>query len=121
MVVELCILALLFLGQGVLLVILAKMGREALNDALDTLSKLAQVVSIHQKAGSAEKAVEAQVLLEANQQALEEAKDAIEKELEAQKPRPVGFRDPGGRIIKFMSPPTLEMLARIPKDRLVYD
>ena len=121
MIVELCILGLLFLGQGVLLVILARMGREALNDTLDTLSKLAQVVSIHQKAPNAAKAVEAQVVLEAHQQALNDAQEAIEHEMATAGPRPIGFRDPGGRIIKFMSPPTRDMLDRIPKERLVFD
>ena len=124
MVAEVAFLGMLFLGQAVFFVFVLKKAGEMLDATLDTMSKLAQIVSIHQKSRNAAEAVEQTLTLESNLRALDAAEKAMAKDSEKKTDnakRPVGFRDPGGKIVKFLTPADDKLLSRIPKDRLVYE
>ncbi len=121
---ELAFVGLLFLGQGVLIYALLKKAAEFVDSSLDTMSKLAQIVSIHQKAKSAPEAVEQTLGLESNLRALDRAEEAMDRDLEKKTDvakRPIGFRDQTGKIVKFLTPADDKLLSRIPKERLVYE
>ena len=91
--------------------------QEALGDWQDALSKIAQIGFIHAKAKSPEQAVETQLYLEAEQKKLDEPEEPKEPERKV-----IGMRAPNGEIIHFSrgSWPTPETLAKIPRDRLVF-
>lgn len=118
-------LGLLFLGQGVLIWALLRQAALFVDSALDTMSKLAQIVSIHQKSRTAAEAVEQTLVLDSNLRALDRAEraadaaDAAKKE--PPKPRPVGVKDEMGRVVRFITPIDEKHLVNIPKDRLVYE
>lgn len=120
-------LVLLFLGQGAIILILAKGVRDLVNDSLDTMSKLAQLNGIHQKSKTAGEIVENTIVLERERAALAKAERLIQEGLqdnEADRTQPkklVGFRGSNGRVIKFMAAPDNAILSRIPKKDLVYE
>ena len=118
---ELYFLGALFLAHLVFVYFTASKMVVALEDSRDAMSKLAQLGMLNQKAKTALESVEAQVVLERELATLEHAEESMEKEIEANKGRPIGFKDSSGRIIKFMTPPDQNLLSRIPKERLIYN
>ena len=94
--------------------------QEAIGDWQDALSKIAQIGFIHAKSRTPEQAVAVQAQLEAEQKAMDEA--PVAKEPPEPKRKVVGFRGPNGEVIHFSrgTRPTAEVLAKIPKDKLVY-
>ena len=119
--VELYFLGALFVLHLVFVYLIATKTVGAMDDVLDSLTKLAQLGMVSSKAKTSIEAVEAQVVLERELAVLGHAEEALEKEIEAGKGRPTGFKDRAGRVIKFMSPPDANLLSRIPKERLIYN
>ena len=118
---ELYFLGVLFVLHLVFVYFIAAKTVTALEDSRDAMTKLAQLGWVSNKAKTSLEAVEAQVGLERELAVLGHAEEALEKEIEAGKGRPTGFKDASGRIIKFMTAPDQNLLARIPKDRLIYN
>lgn len=114
-------LGLLFLGQGVLIYFLVKKAAEFVDSSLDTMSKLAQIVSIHQKSRSAAEAVEQTLVLDSNLRALDRAELAMDAEKKPPAKRPTGFKDASGKIIKCAPDMMEKVMSKVPKDRLVYE
>lgn len=109
------------------LYLISRRATEAIENAFDSMSKLAQIGMTFQKSKNVTEAVQQTVVLENELAALEAAKEALEIELakpdqvSASKGKLTGFRMPNGRIVKFLAPPDGNLLSRIPKKDLIYE